>query len=68
MASREVHGTMLVTDWTENDLLLFFDGMPSAPRFRALRNEAWIAKMRQEIEAFDWELEKIVRDYKATVR
>ena len=64
----QVHGTMLVTDWTENDLLLFFDGMPSAPRFRALRNEAWIAKMRNEIEAFDWELEKIVKDYRATTR
>lgn len=57
----QVQGTMMVCDWDEMALLLGYTGMP-APAFTIGRDEAFIKSLREEIEKFDWELEKLVKD------
>ena len=42
-------------------LQLGYRGMP-APAFTIARDEAYIKRLREEIERFDWELEKLVKD------
>ena len=57
----QVQGTMMVCDWDEMVLQLGYRGMP-APAFTIARDEAYIKRLREEIERFDWELEKLLKD------
>lgn len=57
----QIQGTMMVCDWDEMVLQLGYRGMP-APAFTIARDEAFIKLLREEIEKFDWELEKLVKD------
>jgi putative phage-type endonuclease len=56
----QCQGTMWVADLDEIDLLVFHAGMPVNPTFRLLRDEAYIRELSEQIEVFDWELNKIV--------
>lgn len=61
----QTHGTMFVADWTELDLLLFYRGMPIAPKYSLIRDEAFVAELVKEIEIFDFDLEMLLKDLKA---
>jgi hypothetical protein len=61
----QLMGTAFVCGWSEMDLLLFYEGMPVAPRFRVALDNAFVTKIVQAIEVFDYELSVLVRDIKA---
>jgi hypothetical protein len=62
----QTQGTMLVADWDEVDLLLFYDGRngPMSLKFNVTRDDAFIARLRDELEKFSYELRKLVEQWK----
>ena len=63
MHRAQLQGTMMVCDWDEMVLLLGYKGMPPLA-FTLERDEAYIKRLREEIEKFDFELEMLVKDLK----
>lgn len=61
----QIHGTMLVCDIEEVDLLVFYRGMPVAPRFTIRRIESEIKRLSDAIEVFDHELHQLVKRVRA---
>ena len=64
----QIQGTMWVTGWTEVDLVLFYRGMPIAPTFTVMRDDAYIAQLAIEVERFDYELRQLVKRIKEMAR
>jgi hypothetical protein len=62
----QTQGTMLVADWDEVDLLLFYDGRkgPMALKFTVVRDDAYIARLRDELEKFSYDLRKLVEQWR----
>jgi YqaJ-like viral recombinase domain len=56
----QVQGTMLVCDWDEMDLLLFYRGMPANAVFTIVRDDTYIGQLRNECERFDFEVRGLV--------
>lgn len=56
----QIHGTMWVGDFDAVDLLLFYSGMPVAPKFTIQRDESFIKEISNAVEIFDHELHKLV--------
>lgn len=61
----QIHGTMWVLDLEWNDLMLFYRGMPVAPKYRFERDEVYIKQISDEVEKFDYELQQLVKKIKA---
>ena len=57
----QIHGTMWVAGWDEMDLLLFYRGMPVAPRYRFERDDLFIKEISDEVERFDYDLKMLVK-------
>lgn len=62
----QCQGTMWAADWDELDLLLFYDGRkkPMALSFTMVRDDAFIGRLAQEVERFDYDLRKLVEQWK----
>jgi hypothetical protein len=62
----QCQGTMLVADLDEVDLLLFYDGRkgPMALKFTMTRDDVYIAKLRDALDAFSYELRKLVEQWR----
>ena len=45
----------------EIDLMIFYRGMPIAPTFTLRRDEVYIARIRDAVETFDYELRQLVK-------
>ncbi len=62
----QCQGTMLVADLDEVDLLLFYDGRkgPMALKFTMTRDDVYIAKLRDGLDAFSYELRKLVAQWR----
>ena len=56
----QVHGTMWVGDLSEVDLLLFYSGMPVAPKFTVKRDNTFIAEISRAVEIFEFETRQLV--------
>jgi hypothetical protein len=56
----QLQGTMLAADWDEMDLMIFHSGMPVAPTFTVVRDESYIARLRDELEKFNYDLRQLV--------
>lgn len=56
----QVHGTMWVGDLSEVDLLLFYSGMPVAPKFTVKRDSTYIAEISRAVEIFEFETRQLV--------
>lgn len=61
----QVYGTMWVADLEEVDLMLFYRGMPVAPKFTVVRSEAAIKEIADAVEVFDHELNGLVKKIRA---
>ena len=60
----QLHGTMLVCDWDEMDLVLYYTGWPKPPVFRVERDDKYIAQLKAELEKFDFELRRLVERWR----
>jgi hypothetical protein len=62
----QCQGTMLVADLDEVDLLLFYDGRkgPMALKFTMTRDDVYIARLRDALDAFSYELRKLVDQWR----
>ena len=62
----QCQGTMLVADLDEVDLLLFYDGRkgPMALKFTMTRDDVYIAKLRDALDAFSYELRQLVAQWR----
>src|SRR3974390_1543075 len=60
----QVQGLMWVADLDEVDLLLFYSGMPIAPKYNIKRDQTYIKTLSNAIEVFDFELHKLVEKIK----
>lgn len=60
----QIQGTMMVCDWDEIDLVLFYTGWPNPPVFPVERDEAYIAMLKAELEKFDFELQRLVERWR----
>ena len=56
----QVHGTMWIADLEEVDLLLYYEGMPVAPKFTIRRDETYIAELAKAVERFEYETRMLV--------
>lgn len=56
----QVQGTMWVGDLEEVDLLLFYSGMPVAPKFTCQRDEHYIRELANAVEIFEFETRRLV--------
>jgi YqaJ-like viral recombinase domain len=56
----QVQGTMWVADLASVDLMLFYSGMPFAPKFTVFRDETYIAEIARAVEVFDYETRMLV--------
>ena len=56
----QTQGTMWVCDWDAIDLVVFYRGMPTNAKFTVLRDDDYIAKLRDECERFDYDLRMLV--------
>lgn len=56
----QVYGTMLVGELDFVELMLFYRGMPVAPKFKVGRDEKVIKELADAVEVFDNELHKLV--------
>lgn len=56
----QVQGTMWIGDLEEMDVMLFYSGMPVAPKFTLRRNETYIKALSNAVEVFDFELHQLV--------
>lgn len=61
----QVHGTMWVANLEYVDLMLFYRGMPIAPRYRFERDEIFIQEIRNEVERFEYDLKQVVKKIRA---
>lgn len=62
----QIHGTMWVCDLDHVDLVFFYRGKLNGPKFRFYRDEAFIARIRNEVEVFDHQLKKLVAKIRLT--
>ena len=60
----QLQGTMLVAGWDEMDLVLYYTGWPSPPVFTLERDDAYVARLKAEIEKFDYELKRLVERWR----
>lgn len=60
----QCQGSMWVTARAWWDLLIFCRGMPAA-KFRLMRDEVYIQRIRNEVEKFDFELHRLVKEIQA---
>lgn len=60
----QLQGTMLTCGWDEMDLVLYYTGWPKPPVFAVQRDEAYIARLKAEIEKFDYELKALVERWR----
>ena len=63
----QCQGTMWVADLDEIVLMIFSRGMPFAPTFRVERDNQYIARIKDEVERFDYELRQMVERNKGRV-
>lgn len=56
----QVHGTMWVGDLESVDLLIFYSGMPVAPKFTIYRDETYIREIANAVEKFEYETRMLV--------
>lgn len=56
----QVHGTMWVGDLEAVDLLIFYSGMPVAPKFTVYRDETYIREIANAVEKFEYETRMLV--------
>ena len=56
----QVQGTMWVGDLEECDLLLFYSGMPIAPKFTCIRDDHYIRELANAVEIFEFETRRLV--------
>ncbi len=61
----QVFGTMFVGGLDFVELMLFYRGMPVAPRFKVGRDETMIKEISDALEVFDYELHKLVEKVRA---
>lgn len=61
----QVHGTMWVGDLDEVDLMIYYDGMPVAPKFTIARDNSFIKEISNAVEIFDHELHRLVEQIRA---
>jgi hypothetical protein len=61
----QVYGTMLVGSLDFVELMLFYRGMPVAPKFKLGRDEAVIKEISDAVEVFDHELDRLVERVRA---
>lgn len=57
----QVFTTMWIAGLDEVDLLLFYEGMPVAPKFTVERDEKYIKEISDATEVFDHDLAKLVK-------
>lgn len=60
----QVQGTMLVLDYESVDLILFYRGWRAPLKFEVKRDDAYIAKLTDALERFDYELQDLVKRVK----
>lgn len=60
----QVQGTMWIANLESVDLLLFYSGMPVAPKFTVERDDPYIKTIATAIESFDYELRHLVETLK----
>lgn len=60
----QVQGTMWVADLEEVDLLLYYEGMPVAPKFTISRDETYIRELSRAVETFEYETWMLVEKIK----
>lgn len=56
----QVYGTMWIGELESVDLMLYYRGMPVAPRFTVIRNETEIKRISDAVQVFDHELHNMV--------
>ena len=56
----QIQGTMWVGDLEEVDLLLFYSGMPVAPKFTVRRDDTYIKQISNAVEIFEYETRMLV--------
>lgn len=61
----QCHGTMWVGGLKSIDLVLFYEGMPIAPKFALTRDEAYIKEISDAVERFEYELRMLVKRLRA---
>ncbi|OFX05677.1 MAG: hypothetical protein A3E78_03245 [Alphaproteobacteria bacterium RIFCSPHIGHO2_12_FULL_63_12] len=62
----QVQGTMWVCDLDHVDLVFFYRGRLTGPKYRIERDETFIAQLRNEVEVFDHQLKKLVAKIRRT--
>lgn len=60
----QLQGTMWACDWDEMDLVLYYTGWPKPPVFTITRDGAFIAKLKEQVERFDYELKQLVERWR----
>lgn len=60
----QIQGTMMVCDWDEIDLVLYYTGWPNPPVFQVQRDDGYIAQLKAELEKFDYELCRLVERWR----
>jgi len=60
----QVMGSLWITGYRRADLLTFYEGMPFSFLVSAFRDEAYIKELEQAVEAFDADLDALVRRMK----
>jgi hypothetical protein len=60
----QLQGTMWACDWDQMDLVLFYTGWPKPPVFPLDRDDAYIARLKEQVEKFDYELKRLVERWR----
>jgi hypothetical protein len=61
----QCQGIMWVADLEWVDLLIYYRGMPAAPKFRIERDESYIAELSNAVEVFAHDLKMLVREIRS---
>lgn len=61
----QCQGTLWATGRKVANLMIYYRGMPFAPRFRLVRDEAYISRLRDEVGTFYHDLGKLVAKVKS---
>jgi len=61
----QCQGTLWLLDRDVCDLLIFYRGMPGAPHFVVERDDVYIRELSEQVQVFDWELNKMVQRIRA---
>ncbi len=56
----QCHGTLWVTGWDAIDLSVYYDGMPTSPRWTIERSEPYIREIAERAEEFEFDLCRLV--------